>query len=330
MSGSSKRRDRAVRRLSLFGAAIAVAGIATSVAMDTQASASASLSSTTAAVNKNRHILAPTVPMVVASATGPTETCTTPSVPMYHVDALGSLDRWSFAAPLTGKPGWTEHSIGSGWAGLDVISGGDGVLYTIDSSGALHWYSDGAYAGGGSDWAPNGGAVIGTGWGGLRTVISGGDGVFYSVDSAGNLRWYRDLSMNGTADWASNSGTVIGTGWGSARLVAAGGNGVIFAVQPSGTLSWYRHLSPLGGAATWANGGNGATIGSGWGGFTQLASMGGGVLLARGPTGTVSWYRDTDPLGGTHSWANGASGISEGTGWSNTQLVTDISGCDAV
>lgn len=255
--------------------------------------------------------------------------CTTPAVPMYHVDALAQLRRWGLQSPVTGSPGWTGQLIGTGWSGLNVISGGDGVIYTIDSAGNLHWYSDGNFAGGGPAWDPASGAVIGTGWGSFTKVISGGDGVFYAVDSAGNLHWYRDLAMNGTANWAPNSGAVIGTGWGTPTQFVAGGQGVLYAVQPDGTLVWFRHLSPMTGTASWADGGIGKIIGAGWGNFTRLASMGGGVLLARDATGTAWWYRSTDPLGGSGTWANGGNGIPEGAGWSNTQLVTDIDGCTA-
>lgn len=302
VSGSSRRKSRSVRRLSLLGAALAVAAIAaTSTSTNAQ-----------------------------ASATGPTETCTTPAVSMYQVDSTAQLVRWGFSAPLTGKPGWAGEIIGARWSGLDVVSGGDGVIYTIDSSGNLRWYSDGDYAGGAPDWASNSGALIGTGWNVFRTVISGGDGVFYGVDAAGNLHWYRNLSTNGAVSWAPNSGKIIGTGWNGPVLLAAGGDGVIFAVAPSGTLTWYRHLDPMGGSVSWANGGNGAAIGSGWAAFTRLASMGGGVLLARDQQGILWWYRDTDPLGGTFSWARGGNGIPEDSGWSNNQLVTDIDGCSSV
>jgi hypothetical protein len=57
--------------------------------------------------------------------------------------------------------------------------------------------------------------------------------------------------------------------------------------------------------------------------------MGGGVICARDTTGQVDWYRHTDPLGGSASWANSGAGISEGTGWNNNQAITDITGCTA-
>jgi hypothetical protein len=58
--------------------------------------------------------------------------------------------------------------------------------------------------------------------------------------------------------------------------------------------------------------------------------MGGGVIFARDATGGLWWYRDTDPLGGSSSWADNGVGISEGTGWNDNQIVTDVGGCVAL
>jgi hypothetical protein len=255
--------------------------------------------------------------------------CNTPAVAMYHVDGLSQLRRWSYGSPLDGSSSWTEQLLGSGWGALNIVSGGSGVLYTIDSSGNLHWYLDADYTGGVANWDPASGSVIGTGWGGFNAVFSGGQGVIYAIDSSGNLRWYRYTAGNGSPEWAPNSGTVIGTGWDGAAKIMAGGSGVIYTVDSSGDLLWYRHQDPMGGAATWANGGAARQIGSGWASFTRLGSMGGGVIFARDSTGQQIWYRHADPLGGSATWANGAAGISEGTGWSNAQTVTDVTGCVA-
>lgn len=255
-------------------------------------------------------------------------TCDTPNVAMYHVDALAQLRRWDYASPLDGSSGWVEQSIGSGWGGVNVVSGGSGVLYTIDSSGKLRWYKDTDFTGGAAFWDPASGSVIGTGWGGFSTVISGGQGVIYAVDSSGNLHWYRNLGT-GSPTWASNSGTVIGSGWNAPPKIVAGGSGIIYTVDASGAMWWYLDQDPLGGSASWANGGAGKQIGSGWSGFTGIGSVGGGVLFARNTTGRVDWYRDADPLGGSASWANSGTGVSEGTGWNNNQLITDVTGCVA-
>ncbi len=301
MSHSTQGDGAVARRAPLLGTALAagVIALATAISADTPAVAAASV------------------------------TCTTPAVAMYHVDAQGQLRRWGLESPLSGTPGWIEERIGGGWSGLNVISGGNGTIYAIDHAGNLRWYDDDHYAGGGVSWDPASGSVIGTGWNGFTTVISGGDGVLYGVDSSGALHWYRDQAMNGSVSWAPGSGSVIGAGFGAPSLLIAGGQGVIYMVTSSGTLNWYRHLDPTGGAASWARNGVGSVIGSGWTTSARIASMGGGILVVRYQNGGASWYRDTDPLGGSASWANQGTGTAEGTGWNATQLITDISGCTA-
>lgn len=253
-------------------------------------------------------------------------TCGTPSVALYHVDALAQLRRWSYASPLDGSSAWTQQLLGTGWGGLNVVAGGSGVLYAIDAAGNLRWYKDNGFTGGAAAWDPASGSVIGTGWGGFSTVVSGGQGVIYAVDASGNLRWYRYLG-SGSPSWAPTSGALIGTGWNAPTKIVAGGSGVIYTVDASGALSWYLHQDPQSGAATWANAGAARQIGSGWSTFTKIGSVGGGVLFARDTTGRLDWYRDADPMGGSASWANRGFGVSEGTGWNDSQTVADITGC---
>jgi hypothetical protein len=268
-----------------------------------------------------------------ATATAATTvTCATPAVPVYHVDAANRLRRWSYASPADGGSGWTQAQIGTGWGGLDVISGGDGVIYTVDSSGDLRWYSDENHAGGAGDWDPNSGAVIGTGWGAFTHVFSGGDGVIYAVDSSGTLYWYRYTGTdggNGADTWAAGSGSAIGTGWGGFTQVFSGGGGIVYAVDSGGGLHWYQYLDPTVGTAGWASNGAGSVVGTGWSRFTQIGSMGAGVIFARDASGGMWWYRHADPLGGSDSWADGGTGIAEGTGWGTGQVVADVEGCTA-
>lgn len=257
-----------------------------------------------------------------------TLTCATPYVPMYHVDGLAQLRRWSLTSAVDGSGGWTEQQIGSGWTGLTVVSGGSGTLFAIDTQGNLRWYQDTGFAGiGGAAWNPASGSAIGTGWGGLTAVTSGGQGVIYAVDSSGRLHWYRYLGTNGSNSWDPASGAVIGTGWNGLQIVGSG-SGIIYAVNSSGVLFWYRHLDPTGGTASWADSGVGQQIGTGWA-FTATGSMGGGVLLARDSTGALRWYRHTDPLGGTAAWANSGIGVSQGAGWDGAAVVADVAGCTA-
>ncbi|TPQ18266.1 hypothetical protein FGD71_032035 [Streptomyces sporangiiformans] len=255
-------------------------------------------------------------------------TCTTPAVSNYHVDGNGQLRRWSHSGPLTGSATWYQSVIDPTWGGITTFSGGDGVLFTISGSGALRWHKDNNYNGtGGPSWHPNSGATIGSGWSGFSRVMGGGDGTIYAVAPDGKLYWYRYLGTAGEVNWVSSQGRLIGTGWGGFQRIAPSGKGVLYGVTSGGDLRWYRHLDPLGGNPTWANGGTGTTVGIGWAGFTRLASFGAGILLARNSTGTLFWYRHLDPLGGSFNWANDGEGTSQGTGWNNSQILADVTGC---
>ncbi|NBE52409.1 tachylectin-related carbohydrate-binding protein [Streptomyces boluensis] len=272
------------------------------------------------------------IPLIAPSTPAHADTiCTAPSVSNYHVDDGGQLRRWTYSAPLTGDATWQQSSIDSSWNATKTISGGDGVIFTISPSGALRWYKDNNYNGvGGASWHVNSGATIGTGWSDFTTVVGGGDGVIYAVGADGKLYWYRYLGTAGEISWANGGASrLLGTGWGGFPRIAASGNGVLYAVNATGQLRWYRHLNPSGGTATWANGGVGITIGTGWGGSTHLVSFGAGVLLSRTSTGTVAWYRHLDPLTGTNVWANSGVGLPQGTGWNGNDFVADVTGCRA-
>lgn len=149
-----------------------------------------------------------------------------------------------------------------------VSSGRNGVLYAVQSNGALLWYRHLDPTGGAMTWA-SAGREIGDGWNMFTAVIAAGDGVLYGVQPSGDLLWYRHLDpTGGTVTWAnSGGGSTIGTGWQMFHTVIAAGNGVLYGIQPNGDLLWYRHLDPTGGAATWANGGASTTAGTGWNGF---------------------------------------------------------------
>jgi hypothetical protein len=255
-------------------------------------------------------------------------TCASPYVPMYHIDGLSQLRRWSYSSPANGAGTWTQQQIGTGWGTLTVFPGGSGVVFAVDSQANLRWYLDTGFGGtGGAAWGTGTGSIVGTGWGGFTTLTSGGQGVVYGIDASGNLRWYRYTGTNGSASWASGSGAVIGTGWNGLKLIASG-SGVIYAVNSSGALFWYRHLDPSGGTSSWANNGTAQQIGTGWT-FTATGSMGGGVLLGRDSAGGLWWYRHTDPLAGAATWANNGVAISLGVGWAPGAVAADVNGCVA-
>jgi hypothetical protein len=100
---------------------------------------------------------------------------------------------------------------------------------------------------------------------------------------------------------------------------AAGPEGRIFGIDSAGTLRWYRHADPAGGTYNWVANNFGNVVGDGWNAFADVLSGGNGVLYTVDSAGTLRWYRDTDPGGGTFSWATTNFGNVVGDGW-NTLL----------
>jgi hypothetical protein len=254
-----------------------------------------------------------------------------PAVSLYHVDDNSQLRRWPHNDALGGGPGWRHSLIDQSWRDPNTISGGSGVIFTITGGGSLLWHKDNKFNSVEDvmDWHPESGSPVGVGWQAFSTVIGAGNGVLYGIKPDGDLHWYRYTGSNGSWSWAPGSGRQIGIGWDAFPRVGSSNNGVLYGVTSTGLLRWYRHLDPDGGTALWDNGGYGVTVGTGWAGFTRLASFGGGVLLARNSTGTILWYRHLDPLGGAANWANSGRGKALGTGWNNGPLVADVMGCRA-
>jgi hypothetical protein len=236
------------------------------------------------------------------------------------------------AGELVWYPAWTDTSnppsvglgrqIGDGWASFShVFAGGEGIIYAVDSAGALRWYRDERRDGsndpdGSTGWDSASGNQIDNGWLGFAQLLSGGDGVIYAVQTAGDLLWYRDLARDGSnapdgsTGWADASGSPIDRGWNGMRHIVPGGGGVIYAVTPEGVLTWYRDLARDGsngpdGSTGWADA-SGSAIGDGWDFFTHLFAGEDGVIIACRPLefgGIVLRYRDllrdgTNGLGG--------------------------------
>jgi N,N-dimethylformamidase len=96
-----------------------------------------------------------------------------------------------------------------------------------------------------------------------------------------------------------------------------GGSGVIYAIQADGTMFWYRHTGWQNGAATWANGGTGRVIGSGWNVFSTILGSANGQIFAISADGTIRWYQYncTNLSTGAGSWAGGGRGPVIGSGF---------------
>jgi N,N-dimethylformamidase len=249
-----------------------------------------------------------------------------------------------------GESGWDPHSgtqIGVGWDEfVEVLAGGDGVIYAIKPSGELLYYRDlkqdgtnGAH--GESGWDSRSGSQIGVGWDEFVRVFSGGGSDFigiplplspkswiYGIKPGGELTFYVERKrdgMNGSggeSGWEPLSGMQIGTGW-SDFVHVIGYGGHIYAVTTAGALIWYYRepitADPVTGTPGW-RAGSGSQIGSGWDQFAYLfAGPYKGMIYAVRPSGELLYYRHlkqdgTNGPNGESGWAAG-SGSQIGIGW---------------
>src|SRR5205085_4074232 len=160
---------------------------------------------------------------------------------------MGRLSRDAIMRPCT-KP----HHVDKGEQMPNfrqVVTDGTSI-YGATDSGALLWYRlERFQADGSSEWFPNSGNPIGTGWMFSKLFADlGGQGVLYGVTQDGQLLWYRDVlgdgsnRADGRSGWDKNSGIVIAEQWNQYRQICAGQNGVIYAVDEFGSLTWHRYL----------------------------------------------------------------------------------------
>jgi len=232
-----------------------------------------------------------------------------------------------------GQSGWITaqaETLGTGWGGFTALLApgdfsGDGKpdVLVRDGDGRLLMYR-GNGAGG---WATGHGQQVGVGWGGFTALLAPGD---FSGDghpdvlgraSDGRLLLYRG---DGDGGWLNNSGESVGTSWGPFPAVIAGGDfsgdghADVLAVGTDGRLLLYRG-SGRGGWAT----GKAEPVGTGWGGFTALASggdfSGDGKpdILARTAGGALLQYRGTGAGGFLNS-----HGEPIGAGWNGLSFIT--------
>src|SRR5215469_10898621 len=156
---------------------------------------------------------------------------------------------------------------------IQLVPGGNGIIYAIQADGTLVWYRHTSPLTGAATWANNGnGRVIGSGWHAFRTVLAAANGELFGFMPDGSVHWYQYVVTNlssGAGYWAGGgSGPVIGSGFTFPR-VFGGWNGVIFAIDDAGNLWWYQYTAGNG-TPGWARGGVGAKIGSGFNIFSWI------------------------------------------------------------
>lgn len=201
---------------------------------------------------------------------------------------------------------------------LQFVPGGNGVLYAIQSDGALLWYQHTGYLTGSQVWSGGSSRVIGSGWQQFTTVLANSDGQIYALRPDGTLLWYKyrlTNSATGAGTWDPASGSVIGNGFNRFARIFGGWGGVIYGEDAAGDLYWYRYAAGNGTNAWGAS--TGSLIGSGWNQYPWLFADPNGVIFGVRQGGQLAWWRYVVPNVNTGSgyWANGGSSIFIGNGW---------------
>lgn len=194
---------------------------------------------------------------------------------------------------------------------LNLVPGGNGIIYAIQADGKLYWYRHTNWSTGTpANWANSGsGRVIGNGgWQKFRFVLAAADGQIFACMPNGDLLWYRYILSNsstGAGSWHSASGTRIGTQWNFPRVIG-GWNNVLYAQEANGDLRWYKYTGTNGSFKWAAN--SGARIGTQWQPYTQLFADPNGVIYGTRHGSALSWFRylGTD---GSFKWANGGEAV---------------------
>lgn len=137
----------------------------------------------------------------------------------------------------------------------------------------------------------------------FKHVFAGRNGTIYAINQQGELIWFRYLGFpDGSLQWERTAGVTIGSGWGGFHRVMASNDGVLYAIHPNGDLYWYKHLGHETGAGTWANGGSGLLVGTGWGQPARVTAADDGVLYLLRENGELLWYQHTGFRDGTKTW----------------------------
>jgi hypothetical protein len=147
-------------------------------------------------------------------------------------------------------------AAGTGWTTVkNVFSGGEGVLYAVNSDGQLVWYRNATVLAGydqAASWQQH---PVGVGWGEFTRIFSPGKGIIYAVKPDGSLWWYKHYGyLAGSPSTQVGSWSAakqVGTGWGGFTKVFAAPLGYIYAINGNGELLVYHHLGWENGEVKW-------------------------------------------------------------------------------
>ncbi|MEU4677887.1 N,N-dimethylformamidase beta subunit family domain-containing protein [Micromonospora sp. NPDC023737] len=193
---------------------------------------------------------------------------------LYGLRADGTIRRYRYVCSNleTGEGSWIGGSgiqIGSGFAKYPRMAGFNGYFYGITANGDVYAYRFNPAIG---TWI-NGSGTLLSGFNSKTYQMFADDaGVVYTV-KYGTITWRKN---NGSA-WTTGSDYQIGTGFTELMYVGliAAGQGALYAVKPGvSTEAWTGRLMEFrlnnwltagaDGSRSWANGGVGVQVDSGW------------------------------------------------------------------
>lgn len=210
---------------------------------------------------------------------------------------------------------------------IRLMPGGNGVIYAVQSDGALQWYRNVGWANGAATWANGGQSLtIGTGWQIFNQILVDSNGQMLAFRPDGMCAWYQRITSSattGAGSWAKGSGTIIGRGFNRFPRLFGGFDGVVYGIDAGGDLYRYRY-----GNGTWASNGVGRRIGSDWNDYTHLFADPSGVVFGIRQGSHLYWWRY---LGGDNGggWANNGRAIGLGGRWyefENLSLFSNAGG----
>jgi N,N-dimethylformamidase len=205
---------------------------------------------------------------------------------------------------------------------LQIVPGGDGVMYTLYADGRLKWFKHLGWGDGSYNWVDGLGREIGSGWHIHTTVLASQDGQIFGLCGDGTLWWHKWVLTNpatGGGHWAPGTNNIIHRGFGQYSSVFGGWNGVFYAVDAQGDLYWFRYLAGDGstGQGAWANNGVGQKIASEKRDYDMFFADQDGVIYGIRHGASLHWFRYLagDGSNGPGAWANNGDGIAVGSGF---------------
>ena len=202
-------------------------------------------------------------------------------------------------------------SVGPQPLSTKVLSGANGVIYSIMDNGDLLWYRHDGRDTGSFVWADNNGKKVGVGWN-MKHVFTGDNGVIYAIDYNHDLLWFRhDGKVDGSFRWTDNNARKVGSGW-NVKHVFSGGDGIIYVINEDNDLLWYRHDGRDDGSFKWADN-NARKVGVGWN-MKQVFYGGNGVIYAINDANDLLWFRHDGRDDGSFKWADD-NARKVGNGW---------------